>query len=141
MIAFRSLLLLCRTLSNKQRLGFEVILHSAMKIQVIPRQISEDSDGQTRFPWPDPDLRHEKKPRSRRYDNPSRRTDSAVPADQTTPASSAGAGNRRSPISYWTVPIKPVDWPARSSRCLIRKVVVLLPLVPVTPIIFILRDG
>ena len=46
-------------------------------------------------------------------------------------------------VSIWfsTVPMSPVLWPAAESRCLIRKTLVVLPLVPVTPMNFIFSAG
>ena len=35
---------------------------------------------------------------------------------------------------FTNVPNKPTDWPAEAARCSIKWVVVVLPLVPVTPI-------
>ncbi len=126
---------------EQARFCFEVVFHPAMKIQMVLRQIRKSANVKCNFARPTLDLTHGRRPRSRRSGNPPRRTGSKVLVDQATPASFAEQVSTRSPISYWTVPIRPVDWFARSSRCLDKKVVVLLPFVPVTPIIFSLRDG
>ena len=46
-----------------------------------------------------------------------------------------------SPISFWIVPIRPTRCPASVRMCLIRLVMVVFPLVPVTPTKCIFRSG